>query len=609
MGATLPILVSYLQRYFLNLGKTVGLLYAVNTFGSALAAFFTVEILFVFTGLQNSIYIAAFCNVLTAGLIFQASHRLKNTTEKEPEHGTTSKNLSFQLPFSFAFILLAAIGYLSLSQEILWYRLLGFLTGSPPEIFGLLLTAFLIGIAAGSMRAKKLCEQCEQGEPVYRHLLSALFIACLIFYLSAPAIAACTAWSGKNAGLTLSYILIGVVAFYLGSILPILIHITTPPKNAPAHSSMSLLYFANILGASLGPLFTGFILLDHFSLEENIILLSLLSFGCLMLIVWTRPSERQFARQFSLVVCVVTLTLVPLHEPLYRHLLERLQYASSDAASFKYVLENKAGIITVEAGKTSSDSIYGGGIYDGKFNIDPLINDNLIERAYLVSALHRQAKHVLEIGLSSGSWTRVLLNYRDLEQLTVVEINPGYPEIASHYPHIASIFTVPRMNLIFDDGRRWLRNHPTEKFDFIVMNTTFYWRSNATNLLSQDFLRLAKQHLNERGVIYYNTTGNDDVIYTAAKNFKYITRIRNFVAASDAPFNLSVEERRHNLLQFQDESGHALFNQSTAYQQELARLSEYDLKDVRDEILRDPRLQLITDDNMAAEYKYGKRKK
>lgn len=71
MGATLPILVEYLSRRDAGIGRSVGLLYCVNTAGSALACFLTAGVLFVFLGLQWSVYVASFCNFLTGLLVFR----------------------------------------------------------------------------------------------------------------------------------------------------------------------------------------------------------------------------------------------------------------------------------------------------------------------------------------------------------------------------------------------------------------------------------------------------------------------------------------------------------------------------------------------------------
>ena len=58
MGATLPILVSYLNRYYKHIGESVGTLYFFNTSGSAVAALVTVDVLFVFLGQQATVFIA-----------------------------------------------------------------------------------------------------------------------------------------------------------------------------------------------------------------------------------------------------------------------------------------------------------------------------------------------------------------------------------------------------------------------------------------------------------------------------------------------------------------------------------------------------------------------
>lgn len=68
MGATLPVLVAYVHRETGDVGGSVARLYFVNTLGSALACFLTVDVLFAFTGLRGSTLIAAACNATVAVL-------------------------------------------------------------------------------------------------------------------------------------------------------------------------------------------------------------------------------------------------------------------------------------------------------------------------------------------------------------------------------------------------------------------------------------------------------------------------------------------------------------------------------------------------------------
>jgi len=265
------------------------------------------------------------------------------------------------------------------------------------------------------------------------------------------------------------------------------------------------------------------------------------------------------------------------------------------------VREDRTAILTVEAAE--QDVMYGHGIYDGRFNLDPVVNTNLIDRAYLLAALHPRPERVLEIGLSTGSWTRVLAGYEPVRELIVVEISHGYPSVVRHYPAIASALTDPKVRLHTDDGRRWLRNHPQERFDLIVMNNSFPWRANTTNLLSREFLQLVRSRLKPGGVMYYNSLGWDHVPYTAAHVFRHVVRFRSAVAASDTPFALPLQARRENLLRFRGPEGQPVFSASPAHARKLEELMAVQLPDVAPSLLQRGDLWLITDDNMANEFK------
>jgi len=76
MGATLPILVGHLNRYYHNVGKSVGILYCINTLGSAIACFLTADLLFVFFGQQAAVLAAAAFNILVGILVSVYARRI-----------------------------------------------------------------------------------------------------------------------------------------------------------------------------------------------------------------------------------------------------------------------------------------------------------------------------------------------------------------------------------------------------------------------------------------------------------------------------------------------------------------------------------------------------
>lgn len=70
MGATLPVLVAWVHGAYRDVGRSVARFYFVNTLGSAVACFLTVDVLFAFTGLRGATLVAAACNLVVALLAF-----------------------------------------------------------------------------------------------------------------------------------------------------------------------------------------------------------------------------------------------------------------------------------------------------------------------------------------------------------------------------------------------------------------------------------------------------------------------------------------------------------------------------------------------------------
>tara|TARA_B100000035_G_C20856387_1_gene489844 strand:+ start:267 stop:599 length:333 start_codon:yes stop_codon:yes gene_type:complete len=84
------------------------------------------------------------------------------------------------MKIAIIFLLSGLTGFLSLSQEIIWIRILMYATGGIPQVFAYVLGFFLIGIAVGSWWSKR---QIEDGINI--NLISKLFFtSSIIFYIS-----------------------------------------------------------------------------------------------------------------------------------------------------------------------------------------------------------------------------------------------------------------------------------------------------------------------------------------------------------------------------------------------------------------------------------------
>jgi len=426
-------------------------------------------------------------------------------------------------------------GFIALSYEILWYRAFSFVSWSHPTVFGLLLGFYLAGVAIGSSRSRNYCRTPEptapdatrdDGKPL-RVLAAFVLCACLAGFLVLPILG----FLAKSNWLSALFA-VAVSAGLLGAVLPLVAHFGISADDR-AGQRLSYVYLANIVGSAAGSFLTGFVLMDVWSTQVITVALSLLGLVMvLLLFLASRPAKGTLSA--GLGVVALSGVLIVLTTPLlFDHFYEKLLYKKTyhPGQTFAHLVENRHGVIAVN----EHQQVFGGGAYDGAFNVSLVDDKNLIERAFAVSALHPHPRQVLMVGLSSGSWAQVVANLPEVEHLTIIEINPGYLELIQKYEAVKSLLTNPKVDIVIDDGRRWLLRHPERKFDFSVMNTTFHFRAHASGLLSREFMELVRAHLLPGGVHYFNTTSSEDVQRTAAIVFPYAMRVINFMAASDAP--------------------------------------------------------------------------
>jgi spermidine synthase len=489
----------------------------------------------------------------------------------------------------------AVIGYISLSQEILWINVMNYITGTNPRVFGYVLGWFLLGIAFGSLIGKRVCEKGSFNPIPF--MASVISLSAVMYYCSLPLSSTLITYSPKY-GMLLSYFCVSIIAFLSGIIFPVLSHIGIQQRDTVG-MSMSWMYSANIVGSTAGPLFTSFVLLDHIGLEQAFLVISILT-SILAMGFWIISPLRlkQKAVIILVMLCIIT-GMYSLFGTLYVDILEKLHYKEHyfSKKPYKYAIQNRHGIIAVEA--SQADILYGGGVYDGGYDLNPVLNSNGITRAYKVAALHPGTESVFEIGLGSGSWAKVVASHKNTKEFIIVELNPGYMELLKHYPEISDILNDRKVKISYSDGRLWLKRHPEKKFDLILINV-WHWRSFSSNLLSFEFLSLCKQHLKPGGIIYCNTTGSRDVVLTASSVFKYSIRFGSYIAVSDTPFMTDYDEKLKNILTFNIKNNPVFDLQDpklVKIVEELIGPEKYPLVDLATG--RKPRV--ITDDNMASE--------
>jgi spermidine synthase len=497
-----------------------------------------------------------------------------------------------------ALLLAFLSGAIALSYEILWYRAFSFASGSRADTFALMLGWYLVGIALGSLGVRRYCRDIDARgrEQVLGSLVVLTLAANTFSFLVVPGLG----WTCSR-GLRWEYALslVGVAAGGLGAIFPLVSHAwIKPDEQAGRH--VSYIYLANILGSTSGSLVTGFVLMDVLTLASTHVLLFFLGLGMAAVLVVLGPPSRRAAAAATIVVLGVlngALGKLPFDQ-IYEKLQDKLGFNPS--RRFAHVVETKSGVITVN----DQDQIFGGGIYDGAFNTSLHDDKNTVLRCYAISDLHRAPKDVLMIGLSSGSWATVIANNPKVKRFTIIEINGGYLELIPKYPAVAGLLTNPKVRIEIDDGRRWMVRNPDRKFDMVVANATFHWRSNASNLLSKEFLELIRARLNPGGFYFYNTTESVRIVKTGCSVFPHTLKIGSFLAVSDSPLELDYDRFRESLFSYPREGG-VVFDRNRPEDVRKLDLTMKKLRNMvryRPFLTSGPPLAVVTDDNMGTEF-------
>jgi spermidine synthase len=612
MGSTLPLLSEHFVRRTGNVGESVGLLYCVNTLGSGLACLLAAFSLMRLLGELGTVRLAVCFNtaVGATALMLQRGRAVPVARSESSKAGAERQQT---IPLWAGMVLAGATGFIALAYEIVWYRLYAWATGTTAQCFAEVLAFYLFGIAYGSQAVRSAC-QTKLGNNIRLTMAvgaEVIVLGGIAAYLVGPGL---MLWLSHIPATPFAEVF--VAAALLGAAFPLLAHAAIDPTRNVG-KSVSLLYLSNIIGSTLGSFLIGFVVMDHWSTQLTSVYL--LCMGLAVALVFAAFSGWKMRRAVFAAECGVCVLLAFASHPLFSGMYERLMFKGNYARAMRFsaLVENRSGVIAVYNGiyglNYPTETVFGGGMYDGRFNTGLIRDSNYMYRLFAVLAMAKTPKHVLMIGLSSGSWAEVIANDPRVQDFTIVEINPGYLPLIAAHAEVAGLLHNPKVNIVIDDGRRWLVANKDRHFDLIVMNTSYNWRANNTNLLSREFLQLAHQHLNPDGIFFYNTTWSRAVIATGISEFREALLVSSFLAVSDRQLRLEKESWRNFLSNYRIE-GAPEFDlsdpaQATALDR-VVHLADEDQLDTPQGCLqsksslaeRTRGAQIITDNNMGTEW-------
>src|SRR5690606_5521372 len=306
-----------------------------------------------------------------------------------------------------------------------------------------------------------------------------------------------TSFAAREATRALAALIILLVPTTLmGLTFPLLL---TRVASAPGVGSLvGRLTAINTLGAVIGSLATGYLLLPGFGSERSVLLVA----GCFALMgLGAALTLREGARVTGLLVGLAVLVAAALP----RWDLTKLTAGSNvyfDGAQKSDTLlllrEDVQGGVTSVTEADGVRTLYTNGKFQGNDGWE--MNAQRYFAHYPTLFVPR-FERALVIGLGTGTTTGTLAAY-PWQHIEVAEISPAIAHAAdAFFAEVnGGVLGDPRVNLVLVDGRNYLLLNE-DRYDLVSIELSSIWFAGASSLYSSEFYELVARRLSEGGVL------------------------------------------------------------------------------------------------------------
>ncbi len=587
MGLSLPLLARIVTDRPEISAERIGGLYGWNTLGAATGALASMWIVVRLLGFDKAIQVGAAINgacALGALAVAVLGRRHAVGRQQARAAGKPAARafapavpvLERRLPFRAWLALYALSGFVALSLELLWFRVLGIILKSSSFTFATLLAIYLLGLGAGALLGARLARRSPRPAAAFFGLQAAiglyagLSLALVAFLLSRAGgfellrsylsqLVALDLGSAVNA--TLRYLRnLGQVAPYarhlaqlfllLYCALPLLLF--GPPTTMMGMSFPFLqkavqtdveslgrrvgwLQAANIVGSTIGVVLTGVGLLHWLGSSGTLRLLVGLSGVFLVLRAGALVGggrRRALATAAALAVVALAVALSPGPGRLWA----ALHGTSEDRILF---VEDGSGLSLIKDGIDAES-----GAPMSVFYVNGLSHSHLPYGSYhtvlgaLPALLHPRPVDVAVVGLGSGDTVFGIAGRPETERIDCIEIVaselPALTRRAARgdYPGLGLLLRDGRVRYHFTDGRTFLMR-TERRYDVIEADALWPDSAYAGNLYSREYFQLLQRRLKPGGyAVTWSPTPR--VRDTFVSVFPHVLQVGDTLVGSDA---------------------------------------------------------------------------
>lgn len=555
MGSTLPLLGRFVTALEDETGHLVGKLYAFNTLGAAAGCFMAGFVFIRAFGVMGTLYTAAALNLMVAmgGWLLSRNSEINTkalhaeTVEKSPE---STEVLGVKTADSGFYILVAAFfmsGLISIGYELLWMRSIVHQLQGYTYVFSAVLTVYLLGNVIGAGIGSGLVKSLKRPNVGFAVTLFLLGV-CGIFYLPYMIYWTFKIQPAVNYGLELfkslvplhpeifkpfaqCFTLFIIPSIIMGIGFPIALQAWANHMHKVGRTTGTA-YGANTIGAVVGGIITGFVLIPLFGLQLSITILGLFGVWIAAFVYIGFAGKGRISPRLVPIMLAVVLSITAMKIPTG---LFGIVVASNPKLPENLLL------ISLEEDVTTTISLYRHLEEDALYlytSGSRVAGDTFFWRSdqkllgHFGIMLNKNAKNVLSVGFGSGE-SMSCMSRHNLERADCVEIAPEMVRFSlKHLNHInLGEQLKDEVNIIYMDAKNYI--HLTDiQYDSIV-NDSIHPQEFAENasLYTKEYFESARDNISEDGLFIswiptHNVEANstmNSIFGTMMEVFPYVT--------------------------------------------------------------------------------------
>ncbi|MFC1559255.1 hypothetical protein ACFL39_01555 [Gemmatimonadota bacterium] len=566
MGGTLPLLVRVVTSIPEKVGRRVAGLYFINSLGATGGALLAGFALIPGLGVQGALFFAAALNLLVGGVLLlmwrmgvfepresetpeasetsEASGEVDGRGDEEQIEVEDESGQGEALPeedgpipefegvgeeklnsWGRVAVLGAGIsGMIVMIYEVAWIRLLSTILGSSTYSFTLMLSAFITGIAFGSLISRRLA---RIGRPFLLFGISQILVGGMLL-LSLPLYAKLpyffldlqSSIPRTDAGYPLfeatKYVFCLLImlppTLASGAALPLAADVVARLRGNISQP-VGRIWAVNTLGTIFGALGGGLLLLPMLGVELTLQIGIVINMA---LGIWILSLNPLFGRERirKLVVGIAMLLIMffglsPAWDQ--RALALGAFHSRGDVAEARETFQAEYDIqnlvfYTEDINGTVATLQYEDNhslVVNGKTDASTYIGDQVTQTliAAIPALMVPDAKRTLVVGLGSGQTAGHLLSY-PVSSVEIVEISPGVIEASHYFDGInGRPLEDPRTELVKQDAKTYLLTRPENRYDLILSEPSNPWIAGIGGLFSVEYFTTLQEHLEIGGVV------------------------------------------------------------------------------------------------------------